>query len=44
MVSERVRELAREEPEAFERVARARDDRLQDKLLQILEEERGAST
>lgn len=40
MVSENIREHAREDPEAFERIARARDDMLKDKLLEILEEER----
>lgn len=36
-----LRELAREEPGAFESVARARDDDLKELMLRILEEEQG---
>lgn len=43
MASERVRELAREHPEAFERVANARDDKLAEHLNQVLEEETGGA-
>lgn len=36
-----LRKLAREEPEAFESVARARDDDLKELMLNILREEKG---
>jgi len=39
MPSESVRELAREYPEAFKKVAQARDDTLQDILMGTLREE-----
>lgn len=39
MASENVRQLAREHPEAFRRVANMRDDCIQDHMLEVLQEE-----
>lgn len=39
MASNEVRELAREHPDAFRRVANMQDDALQDHLLSVLREE-----
>ena len=39
MPSEEVREYVREHPEEFEKVAKACDDALKERLLEVLEEE-----
>jgi hypothetical protein len=42
MASERVRELARKHPEAFERIANIRDDLVGEHMSQVLREEQAS--